>query len=765
MTTTSVSDPLVGRVLDGRYEILAKVARGGMATVYRAQDQRLTRTVAVKVMHDGLGDDAEFARKFDREARAAAKLSNQHVVSVFDQGVDSGRPYIVMEYIEGGTLRHLITREAPLEPLRVLDLMEPVVHALASAHEAGLVHRDVKPENVLISNRGQIKVGDFGLARAVTAQTATATQGLLIGTVSYLPPELVTSGKANARSDVYSTGILLFEMLTGKKPHTGDTPIQVAWSHVHNDVPAPSTLVHADGGWKQDSRRIIPPYLDALIVACTRRQPSERPENARVLLELLRRCRTALGHGIIDDPALTTQMRRALQPETGHRSVGSGAAAKLATGGGGSAQTSAAAATLTEPPKPVSFRASSTSSPGSSISARTDRVKLRVDDQGAPELRMRAKTPVSPVDREAVASNRFTKTVGAGRPGQAASVEAAGATSASSPRSWRHVSVSDDARLAARPRPRSQATPLFPQVSQDPVHRRRRGLVALVLVLVLTLVAGLASYWYFAEGRWTSAPSVELQTREQAEAVATQNGFSIAFTEQYSETVPKGTVISAHPGGGDRVLKGSHVEAIVSRGPERYSMPTVVGSPLPAAREAIGNAHLKVGTVTEQYHEQAPANQVLSASQKAGSALKPNTAVDLVVSKGPKPITIPSVVGKSQDQATKQLTGLGFKVTASQAHHDSVAAGQVISQTPAKGTGKAGDSVALVVSKGPVMVAVPGVGGKSEASAKERLTRAGFKVKVVYNTPAWVRLDIVAAQDPGNTKSAPKGSTVTIYVS
>ena len=258
---------------------------------------------------------------------------------------------------------------------------------------------------------------------------------------------------------------------------------------------------------------------------------------------------------------------------------------------------------------------------------------------------------------------------------------------------------------------------------------------------------------------------MELQTREQAEAVATQNGFSIAFTEQYSETVPKGTVISTHPGGGDRVLKGSHVEAIVSRGPERYSMPTVVGSPLPAAREAIGNAHLKVGTVTEQYHEQAPANQVLSASQKAGVALKPNTAVDLVVSKGPKPITIPSVVGKSQDQATKQLTGLGFTVTASQEHHDSVAAGQVISQTPAKGTGKAGDSVALVVSKGPVMVAVPGVGGKSEASAKERLTRAGFKVKVVYNTPAWVRLDIVAAQDPGNTKSAPKGSTVTIYVS
>ncbi len=165
---TSIGDPLVGRVLDGRYEILSRLARGGMATVYRAQDRRLTRPVAVKVMHDGLGDDAEFARRFDREARAAAMLTNPHIVSVFDQGRDNGRPYIVMEYVEGSTLRHVISRERTLDPIRALDLLEPVVHALASAHEAGIVHRDIKPENVLISDRGQIKVADFGLARAIT---------------------------------------------------------------------------------------------------------------------------------------------------------------------------------------------------------------------------------------------------------------------------------------------------------------------------------------------------------------------------------------------------------------------------------------------------------------------------------------------------------------------------------------------------------------------------------------------------------------------
>ncbi|MBO0812824.1 MAG: serine/threonine protein kinase, partial [Microlunatus sp.] len=273
--TMTTSDPMVGHVLDRRYQIIDKVARGGMATVYRATDTRLDRIVAVKVMHVGLGDDVDFARKFDREARAAARLSHAHVVSVFDQGNDEGRPYIVMELVEGRTLRSVIAREAPLNPLRALTLIEPVLSALAAAHEAGLVHRDVKPENVLISERGDVKVGDFGLARAITAQTSTATAGLLIGTVSYLPPELVLTGKADARSDVYSAGVVLFELLTGRKPHTGETPIQVAYAHVHSDVPPPSSLPTAGP---------IPDYLDALIARATARNADSRPHDARVLL-------------------------------------------------------------------------------------------------------------------------------------------------------------------------------------------------------------------------------------------------------------------------------------------------------------------------------------------------------------------------------------------------------------------------------------------------------------------------------------------------
>ncbi|PZM40846.1 serine/threonine protein kinase, partial [Salmonella enterica subsp. enterica serovar Derby] len=199
-----------------------------------------------------------------------------------------------MEYVPGCTLRHIITQEAPLTPVRALDLLEPVVSALASAHEDGLVHRDVKPENVLISDRGQIKVADFGLARAVGNLTMSATSGQLIGTVSYIPPERVTRGSSDERSDIYSAGIVLFEMLTGHKPHTGDSPIQVAWAHVNKDVPAPSQYLANGTKAEHDIAWLVPGYLDSLVRACTSRDPGKRPANGRALLDLLRRVRHAL---------------------------------------------------------------------------------------------------------------------------------------------------------------------------------------------------------------------------------------------------------------------------------------------------------------------------------------------------------------------------------------------------------------------------------------------------------------------------------------
>ncbi|MFL6160153.1 MAG: protein kinase domain-containing protein, partial [Marmoricola sp.] len=296
-------DPLIGRVLDGRYEVGPKIARGGMATVYQARDLRLDRTVAVKIMHSGLADDPEFVSRFEREARSAARLSHPGVVSVFDQGDDRGTLFLVMEYVPGLTLRDLIRKDAPMDPGKALELIEPVLAALAAAHASGMIHRDVKPENVLLatdlnSGAGRVKVADFGLARAINAETQhTATGGVLIGTVSYLSPELVVDGKADARSDVYAAGVLLYEMLTGQKPHQADSPIQVAYKHVHEDIAPPSRRVPG-----------IPPYVDALVARATARDKDLRPADARILLHQVRRVRHALDHGIVDDPELTADL-------------------------------------------------------------------------------------------------------------------------------------------------------------------------------------------------------------------------------------------------------------------------------------------------------------------------------------------------------------------------------------------------------------------------------------------------------------------------
>ncbi len=295
------TDPLVGRLLDGRYHIASRIARGGMASVYEAVDTRLDRIVAVKIMHAGLGDDDDFAARFVREARAAARLSHPHVVSVFDQGDDHGVVFLVMELVPGHTLRDVIRKEAPLAPAKALALIDPVLSALAAAHRAGLIHRDIKPENVLLAdeaNGGQLKVADFGLAKAISSDTQhTATGGVLIGTVSYLAPELVVDGKADARADVYAAGVVLYELLTGNKPHEGESPIQVAYKHVHEDVPPPSAGVPG-----------IPPYVDALVARATSRDRNNRPADASVLLHQVHRVRQALLDGLADDPDLTADL-------------------------------------------------------------------------------------------------------------------------------------------------------------------------------------------------------------------------------------------------------------------------------------------------------------------------------------------------------------------------------------------------------------------------------------------------------------------------
>ncbi len=272
-------DPLIGQTLDGRYVVQSKIARGGMAMVYLGDDLRLGRNVAIKIMHAHLADDENFTRRFEQEARSAAGLGNPNVVNVFDQGEANGVPYLVMEYLPGITLRDLLKQQRQLTIEQASEIAEAVLAGLAAAHESGIVHRDLKPENVLLADDGRIKIGDFGLARAVSANTTTGQA--LLGTIAYLSPELVTRGIADARSDLYAFGIMLFEMLTGKQPYTGEQPMQIAYQHAHSDVPAPSTLAPE-----------IPEEFDRLVQWTTGRDPDARPNDAREALDYLRAVRS-----------------------------------------------------------------------------------------------------------------------------------------------------------------------------------------------------------------------------------------------------------------------------------------------------------------------------------------------------------------------------------------------------------------------------------------------------------------------------------------
>ena len=673
VTIMSSGDPLVGHVLDGRYEILRKLARGGMATVYLASDRRLTRTVAIKVMHDSLGGDPEFVTRFDREARAAARLSHPNVVAVFDQGIDAGRPYIVMEYVEGCTLRHLITRESPMSPERALDLLLPVITAVAAAHEAGIIHRDIKPENVLIAERGQIKVADFGLARAVTAHTATAT-GTLIGTVSYIAPELVTSGKGDTRADVYALGVVLFEMLTGRKPHTGENPIQVAYAHVHNEIPAPSTQL-------TNPANPIPRYLDALVTAATTRDKTARPADATVLLDHARRARRALADRVMDDPALTHAMR----------------------------------ATVLE-----------------GADAPTEQVPALI---GASAAAFAAEAQTSVVNR--TATLRFTP---------------------STPVSPGHPPVTDGMPYYDLP---AQPPASVQQVRQRQAKRRRRGMAWFIVILLLTAALGVGAWWVFS-GRFIDTPAFASMNQKAAVQLAEKSGLQIEFENEFSETVKAGQVIRTNPVEGSPVLRGGSVTAYLSKGPERFDVPELMGMTIEQAQAALAENNLTLGKVENAYHETAEIGTITGTSVEPGEQVKRDTPIGVTVSKGPAPVKIVSFKGKPFEEAKDYYEKAGLKVEISEEKNDKkIAEGSVISSDPAKGTLERGETITFVVSKGPVMVKVPSVIYKNAEKATEILKEAGFKVKVVHTNNL---LGLVYETKPGYGTEAPEGSTVTIYL-
>jgi eukaryotic-like serine/threonine-protein kinase len=626
---TRVADAMVGRIVDARYRVERRLARGGMATVYEAMDLRLDRTVALKIMHPGLAEDSAFVSRFVREAKSAARLSDPHVVAVYDQGEDGDIVYLVMEYVPGRTVRDVLREYGRLTAEQALTILDPVLQALDAAHRAGFVHRDVKPENVLLTDDGKVKVADFGLARAISAATSTAaTQGLLIGTVAYLSPEQVERGIADARSDVYGAGILLYEMVTGSVPFAGETPLAVAYQHVNAAVPAPSSI-----------RGDVPRELDALVARATARDPDDRFPDAASFLASVRDAKRTLPvprpFGVSEDQAVTLVV-------------------PLATADGVAAASTA---------------------------------------------------PVAPVAPVAT--------------GNAASA---------------------------------------------PKRRRRRGWIALLAVLLVgALVAGGA--WLYGAARTVAMPSVYGLTPVAAAAKLTPLGLSLdADATDFSETVAAGRIISTDPPAGGDAKQDSTVSAVVSKGPERHAVPTVAGKTVEDATTALTDSALTVGDVTQAYDDKVAVGLVVSSKPVAGTDLKRDQAVDLVVSKGPAPVKLPNYVGKPAAPAVAALQKAGLKVTTSPAYSKTVPAGSVVSMDPKAGTSvPKGGSVKMVVSKGPPLVTVPDVYRQPEADARRQLTALGFVVRVDYPI-GFTPFGRVVTQSAKGGSQIPVGATITLGV-
>ncbi|MFC8304184.1 PASTA domain-containing protein [Specibacter sp. NPDC057265] len=708
------ADPLIGSTLDGRYLVLSKVAHGGMSTVYLANDQRLGRNIALKMLRPHLAADDGFVARLQREAQSAASLSHPHVVQIHDHAAGPDHAYLVFEFIDGYTLRDVIDGNGALSPRQALDLLDPVVEGLAAAHHAGLVHRDVKPENVLISHQGWVKIGDFGLSRAVTTSTNTST---LLGTVGYIAPELAQGQGGDARSDIYSAGIMLYELLTGQQPFRNEMPVAVVMAHIRDDVPAPSLAVPG-----------LPPVMDELVRYMTEKDPDHRPANGAALLEDLRHIRQTLSPGELDFGAPFGKAPLAA-PGAARKAVERAGTAILAQGG--------------------SFHGELGSAP--------DHAPAEHHTQAPPFARSAAPTTDEADATSVIAAPRFpTSVLPAGTGLYAEDPHAPGTGPVPVKTSRRRTSAQ------AKARAREAATP---RTTLGPAKPRRRALLWIALVMVL-VAAVAAAGWFLAlgPGALATVPDVHNKSIPQAQEALLAAGFeTVPTAEIFDEKVAAGLVVATDPNAGASVRRFNSILLQVSRGPVLYQVPDLTGKTLPEAQQDLADATLAVGKVSEAFNELVPAGTVISQDPQAGKEFRANSKITLNVSKGPRPIPVPAVTGLTESAAIAALkeAGLVGAIAPEQVNSATVAAGLVLTQSPASGELKAGEKVTLTLSKGPKMIPVPDLVGKQAAAARSELEALGFKVAVENLLGGF--FGTVRFQDPQGG-SAPEGSTITLRV-
>ena len=651
--THDQTDPLIGRLIDQRYRVTRRLARGGMATVYVAQDERLERPVALKVMHPHLAESDDFVERFHREARAAARIVHPGVVSVFDQGVVSGQGFLVMELIDGTNLRALLNAQGAFTIPQALRYTTDILEALRAAHRMGVIHRDIKPENILVPTDGPAKVADFGLARAVSEGSTSAT-GNMLGTVAYIAPEIALTTEANARSDLYSVGIMLYEMLTGAVPWADESPLQIASHHVSEDVPSPSATLP----W-------IPREIDDLVAALTARNPANRCADASDALDLVARAAASIPFDIAN--------RRA---EVAHEDSRS----------------------------------------GSETTALNTEVMPTQLTQAMPAPAVTTAT--------ALPTATAVTTVHASTPTET------------------------------------------PSAGELPAKMSTRAILLAVIAFLLIVAASFGGSWWWTEygpGSYLTMPTTTGRDLADVQADLGAIGLASSVEEEFSDDVQSGIVTHSDPDGGSSVHKSTNVQLYVSKGIDMKDVPNVVGKGQDEASRTLADAGLALGAVTDAYSEEVPPGQVISQSVAAGTSLAHDSTVDVVLSKGREPRTVPTLTGKGASAAKSSIEALGLVASPTEAYSDTVPEGQVISQQTREGsTVYRGDSVSYTVSKGPEMVTVPDVVGLQRQEAHDKLEGAGFTVQEDLILGGF--FNTVRSSDPAGGSKVKKGSTVTISI-
>jgi beta-lactam-binding protein with PASTA domain/tRNA A-37 threonylcarbamoyl transferase component Bud32 len=617
---------MIGRLIDGRYQVRSRIARGGMATVYLATDLRLERRVAIKIMHGHLADESNFKERFVQEARSAARLAHPNVVNVFDQGQDSDMAYLVMEYLPGMTLRDLLKDYGTLTTEQTLDIMDAVLGGLAAAHKAGIVHRDLKPENVLLADDGRIKIGDFGLSRATSANTATGQA--LLGTIAYLSPELLTRGTADARSDIYAAGIMMYEMLTGAQPFVGDQPMQVAFQHANDQVPRPSAVNPS-----------VPRDLDELVIWATAKNPVDRPTDGRAMLEQLRLTeqRMSATQAATTGVQRTVVMPAALSPEVALAQT----QAFQKTGLTSALTAPARVAPAQTAPQQAAAVRSKTSSP----SASSDRLKA-----SAAVRRRRGFVLAAIIILLVALAGGTGWYFGVGPGAQLTIPDVAGKAPDAAQSTLEELGV-----VVTRADQASLAVPAGTVVGTDPSSGAHVARDSGVTLFISTGPAQLP------------LPQVIGADQAAAQQAIEQAKFTLGDVSQvFTDDAEAGVVLDAYSADGTSLAADGSTEGVlyseaqpVSLLVSAGSIPDVSDQSVEDATAALQAVGLSAEAGEEVYSDSIDEGRVIQGIAPADT-VRPGDTISLQISRGPEPVTVPDVTGKSWSEAKSILADAGL---------------------------------------------------------------------------------------------------------